>query len=121
MAKKRTSKSNPKHMTKSVHIDEIADSFFSMLKGLMFRKERVNILFVFRREGIHPIHSFFVLYEFDAVYLDNDFKVVEIFRNIRPFRTVSPSKPSMYLLEISHNRQKLNIGDKIVCKRNRND
>ena len=88
-------------MIKTILINEIADSIFSRARGLMFRKKPKRILFTFEKEGIYPIHSWFVFFRFDAVYLDENMKIVEIFENIKPFTAlIKPSKKAKYLLEM---------------------
>ncbi|MFA5930215.1 MAG: DUF192 domain-containing protein [Candidatus Micrarchaeia archaeon] len=80
---------------------ETADTDFKRVRGLMFRKEIVPILFKFGFVGIFPIHSYFVNGEFDAVYLAAGGKVNEVFRRIPPNTAlVSPKKKSSFLLEL---------------------
>jgi uncharacterized membrane protein (UPF0127 family) len=100
-SKGRYELSNPARK-KSVKADiEVADTKFSRMRGLMFRKKIVPILFVFGFEGIFPIHSYFVNGEFDAVYLGGGGRVTEIFRKIPPNTPlVSPKKGASMLLEL---------------------
>lgn len=80
---------------------ETAGTTLSRMRGLMFRKSCVPILFDFHSMGIWPIHSFFVRFKFDAIYLDSDWKAVAIYEGIPPFTAcVSPSVPSRYLIEL---------------------
>lgn len=103
-----------------VYVDEVAKSLFSQMRGLMFRISPVNILFIFESEDLHPIHSWFVPYKFDAVYVDSDSRVVEIFRDIKPFGSVLPTKPARYLIELVDTPHSLRVGDKVcVLLRNR--
>jgi len=87
---------------KSLHADvEIADSELSRMRGLMFRKKIIPLLFIFDSEGIFPIHSYFVKGKFDAVYLSCDKAVTEIFRGIPPSTPLmTPKKKAKYLLEL---------------------
>ena len=85
----------------TITVDEVADSLFSRIRGLMFRRRKTNLLFVFDRETVHPIHSFFVPYAFDAIYLDSDMRVTEVFQDVKPFGSVWPKTPSKYLLELA--------------------
>ncbi|MBM3229403.1 DUF192 domain-containing protein [Candidatus Parvarchaeota archaeon] len=81
---------------------EIADNPALRMRGLMFREKVVPILFKFGASGIWPIHSFFVGFEFDAIYLDEKMRVTEIFEKVLPFTAlVSPTKPAVFLLELS--------------------
>ncbi len=101
-----------------IHIDEIADSIFSRARGLMFRKNPKRILFIFKKEGIYPIHSFFVFFKFDAIFLDKNMKITEIFENISPFTLfIKPTKNAKYLLELEvESVKKLNLHKNITIK-----
>ncbi len=91
---------------------EIAETFFGKMKGLMFSK-RKNILFILENEKIFPIHSFFVFFPFDAVYINSKKRVVEIVRNIAPFTLcVENNKPAKYLLELCE-KNDLKVGDEL--------
>ncbi len=98
------------------------DSFLSKVRGLMFRRKSkfdYCLLFKFKRESkfFSAIHSFFVLFRFDAVFLDEDKEIVDIKRNIRPFNPcIMPGKPSKFLLEMPAGKadeEDLEVGDKI--------
>ncbi len=82
----------------------IANSFFSRLRGLMFRSKFPKpILFFFDDTAPkrNSIHSFFVFFPFDAIYLDENKVVVDIFENVRPFTPyLEPKKRTKYLIEM---------------------
>lgn len=91
---------------------ETAKTFFEKMKGLMF-SGRKNILFVFEKERIFGIHSFFVFFPFDAVYLDGRKKVVEVIQNVKPFTFhVENMIPAKYLLELCE-KNNLKVGNKM--------
>lgn len=80
---------------------ERADTSLSRLRGLMFRKKPASILFTFDWPGLHGIHSFFVSFPFDAVYLNEEGKVVDVFMRVPPFtHYLQPSRPVSYLIEL---------------------
>ncbi len=80
---------------------EMANTPLSRLRGLMFRKKPAAILFSFDWPDKHGIHSFFVSFPFDAVYLDGEGRVVDVFEKVPPFTAyLSPSKPVLYLVEL---------------------
>lgn len=80
---------------------EIADTDLARMRGLMFRDRIIPMLFVFGSPGKFPIHSNFVIAEFDAVYVSEGGRVNEIFREIPPgTKLISPKKDSLYLLEL---------------------
>jgi len=93
----------------------ICNSPQSRARGLMFRKKCIPLFFMFDKEGIYPIHSFFVPFEFDAIYLDKDYKINKIFRQIRPFtKYVANTQPAKYLLELPCNFPlQMKIGERI--------
>lgn len=91
---------------------ETAKTFFQKFKGLMF-SEKKNLLFIFDKERIVPIHSFFVFFQFDAVYLNSKKRIIEIKKNIAPFTFFVQNKiPAKYLFEITE-KNNLKIGDKL--------
>ena len=80
---------------------EQANTSLSRLRGLMFRKKPASILFTFAWPDLHGIHSFFVSFPFDAVYLDEAGRVVDVFARVPPFKPyVQPSRPVRYLIEL---------------------
>jgi uncharacterized membrane protein (UPF0127 family) len=76
-----------------------AFSILPQIRGLMFRAKPVSILFDFQEEAIHPIHSFFVFFQFYAIYISKEKKVLEKAR-IEPFCPIHKNSiPARYLLE----------------------
>lgn len=91
------------------------------LKGLMFRKklkENQCIMFEFNKEEMIMIHMLFVFFNIDAVWLDKNYKILEIKRNIKPFTyLIKPKFKAKYLIETLGNKtDKLSIGDNITVK-----
>jgi uncharacterized membrane protein (UPF0127 family) len=80
---------------------EMLSTPFARSRGLMFRKKAVPLLFVFDSIGIYPIHSLFVFFPFDSIYLSKDFVVNELYESVPPFLPLlTPKVPSKYLLEL---------------------
>ena len=102
---------------------EIADTTFKRARGLMFRS-RISkpLLFIMPSESkeLSSIHSLFVFFPFDAVFLDSKGVVVDIRERIKPFRLkITPAKPARYILEMEaggSRRRKINVGDKLLKK-----
>jgi uncharacterized membrane protein (UPF0127 family) len=94
---------------------ETAFTFFEKVRGLMFRKKIVPILFDFGTEATHGIHSFFVCAPFYAVYLSNSGEVIEKFP-VRPNEAYRcNSSPARYLLELGGSEAEwFKKGDKVV-------
>ncbi|VVB58581.1 putative ACR [Candidatus Anstonella stagnisolia] len=99
---------------------EIADTFEARASGLMFAPAPKCILFKFEKNGNYPIHSLFVFFEFDAVYLDANMRAVEIFEKVAPFQPfISPKKDALFLLETPMGYVKrlgIKTGDKLELK-----
>lgn len=78
---------------------KIADNFFSRLKGLLGTKElRVG-------EGLllmdcNAVHTFWMQYAIDIVFLDADYKVLKIGTNIVPGKAVF-CKAAVHTLELT--------------------
>lgn len=62
----------------------LADSFFFRLKGLMFDKEIKGDGLLIR--PCRSIHTFFMNFPIDAVFLDADGKVIKILRKLKAWR-----------------------------------
>ncbi|MDE1798549.1 MAG: DUF192 domain-containing protein [Candidatus Micrarchaeota archaeon] len=96
---------------------ERADTLFARARGLMFRQKPLAILFSFETFERHSIHSFFVPFEFDAVYLNEYMKVVDLYSRVKPFvPLLTPARSAFYLLELPPGdaaRLKLQIGDEV--------
>ncbi len=91
----------------------------SQAKGLMFSKklkQNKSLLIKFSKEKNIPIHMFFVFFPIDAVWINKNYKIVHIERNIKPFKTlINPNKPAIAVLETTKNATKnLKIGDKLT-------
>ncbi|MGZ7117666.1 MAG: DUF192 domain-containing protein [Methanobacterium sp.] len=103
---------------------EIADTFFSRLRGMMFKSklERGLILKLpnTRSRGGSAIHMFFVRFPLDIIFTDGDKKVIDTV-SIDPWKMYTPKKPARYVIEMEKGtieESKTKIGDKLdfVCK-----
>jgi hypothetical protein len=82
---------------------EIASSFFSRLRGYMLRRKPplgTGLLFKFWRPGRHAIHTFFMRFSLDLVYLDEFFRVIELRENLKPWRIYRSKARVKFLLEL---------------------
>ena len=85
------------------HDLEFADSFWSRFRGLMLRRTfEDGEALVFELPGPRKfgVHTFFVFFSIDLVYLDVDEKVVELKRDLSPWRAYSPEEEAGYLVEL---------------------
>ncbi len=82
---------------------EIADTFFSRLRGTMFKKELKRGLILklpsTRSRSGSAIHMFFVRFPLDIIFADSDKKVVDVI-SIDPWKTYTPKKPAKYVIEM---------------------
>lgn len=92
---------------------KFALGFFDRLFGLMFLK-KPNCQKVLIFKNAPWIHSFFVFFKFDAIFLDGDFKVIAYKCNIPPFSILKPVFNSTYTLEVVNRCFDFKIGDKIL-------
>jgi uncharacterized membrane protein (UPF0127 family) len=96
---------------KKIKVNAERCSLFEEFKGLMFSKrEKAEILlFDFNIKQKIRIHSFFVFYDFIAVWLDDKNKVVDI-KKVSPFKfCVSPKEACFKLVEIPINSKNKEI------------
>jgi hypothetical protein len=81
----------------------LAASFSKRFAGYMLKprpKNRTGILFRFKRDAQHPIHTFFMRFAVDLVFLDKNMKIVEVRENVPPWRFYRSKKKFRYLLEV---------------------
>jgi len=77
------------------------------ITGLTFtKKEKAKILlFDFKKQTKIPIHSFFVFFNFLAIWLDEDNQVIEI-KKVTPWKlSIAPKKSFTKLIEIPINKK----------------
>lgn len=86
--------------------------------GLMFKKKTTgNLLFEFNEKTSLRIHSYFVFFDFLAIWLDKKNKVLE-WKVIKSFTlNVKPKKPFFKLIEIPFNKKNVKIIKSFVGKR----
>ena len=100
----------------------IANTFFSRLMGLCFKKNaKVPMLFEIpekiNKKERSSIHSFFMRFEIVLVFVDKSNRVYEI-ANLKPWNWHIPKKPAKYIVEFDKREYDdcLKIGDEIEIK-----
>jgi len=92
----------------------IADNFWLRFRGLMFRKKPVVIVFPFKKPTKYgaSIHSFFVFFDFYAIYINKKGIISEKIL-VKPFQfRITPKEETICLIEIPTNlEKKFNVGD----------
>jgi len=103
---------------------KFANSYFSRLKGLMFKKKLDYVLVLKPSKSnfklFSSIHTFFMRFTIDVVFLDKNKKVVEI-AQISPWKFYIPKKSVKYILEMKKGlikKYQIAIGDKLnfICE-----
>ncbi len=77
---------------------KVADGFWTRFLGLMGRSsmEQDEALWIY---PCNSIHTCFMRFSIDAVFLDRDFRVVSVCENIKPFRFIWPQTSAKSVLE----------------------
>ena len=97
----------------------VADSVLSRLVGLLGRKS-------LKPDGgvwivpANSIHTIGMLFSFDLVMIDKDFRVVNVKEMVRPFRVVWPKLRAESVIELpAHTifRSRTQVGDQLVIDR----
>lgn len=98
---------------------EVADSFWKRLRGLMFRRNFEDgraLLFKIGDPRIYSVHTFFVFFLIDLVYLDQETRVVDIKREMPPWTTYRPKTEASFLVELPGGKVEdvgLEVGNKL--------
>ena len=92
----------------------IADSFFTKLQGIMFKRHIPYTALLFK--DAFWMHSFFCLVEFNIVFLDKNFNVLENFFNIKPNKILKPVWNAKYVVEYFDNNIKFEKGQKLLIE-----
>ena len=106
-----------KNKTRNLIIAEridIADSFFSRFMGLMFRKNIADN-YALLISQCAMIHTCFMKFTIDAVFLSKDMEVISIIENLKPWRFTKYFGNAYYTLELKSGNisKKIEIGDKL--------
>lgn len=87
---------------------EIADEPLEMQLGLMFRESLPmdhGMLFIFEKEGVHSFWMMNVRFSLDMIWINSDYKVVHVERNVPPCLVGCPLYKSdvlaRYVLEVN--------------------
>jgi uncharacterized protein len=103
---------------KVVSKGRFCNGFFSQLNGLMFSKKLGEGRSLILDRGYESridsgIHTLFVFFSLDIVFLDAKKKVVDV-RSAKPFVSlITPRKKARYVVEMNAGENILNVGDKV--------
>lgn len=74
-----------------------AKDFFSRLKGFMFSKAPDFGLLLL---NCRSVHTFFMRFNLDLIFLDRQNKIVRIHRNVSPWNLILPVSSASHVLEL---------------------
>ena len=96
----------------------LADSFFKRFKGLMFGKKMDGYDAIVIKP-CKSIHTFFMRYSIDVIFLNKELKIIKINRNLRPWRITSVCLFAEQVIELESGRVDKNLkkGDELelIC------
>ena len=78
----------------------VADSFFTRLAGLMFRQKlppATGLLLV----PCNSVHMCFMRFAIDVVYIDKEYKIIKVVKNLRPWLGLSMYSKAWATLEMT--------------------
>tara|TARA_Y100001958_G_C21223771_1_gene549126 strand:- start:1037 stop:1390 length:354 start_codon:yes stop_codon:yes gene_type:complete len=78
----------------------IASSFFERLKGLMFDDKLGKDFDGMLIKHCNSIHTFFMNYEIDVLFLNRNLEVIKILREIKPWRITKIYFSASQVLEL---------------------
>lgn len=75
----------------------IADTFLARFKGYMFQKKpKYKAILI---KPCNSIHTFFMKFDLDVLFLDENMKVVKKMEALKPNKMIMPIKEAKYVLE----------------------
>ncbi len=97
----------------------LANTFWKRLRGLLGRRhlEPAEALWLRPCNGVHTIGMAFAI---DAIFLDEQLRIVKLVENLRPFRLALPHRRAHSVLEMaahSAKRAELKVGDQLSIVR----
>lgn len=93
----------------------VANSWFSRLRGLMFRRELPAgeaLLLV----PCDSVHTHWMRFAIDVAMLDEKGRVVEVHEDVAPWRFVQPAKKSHAVLEFPAKKAGVAPGDRLMIE-----
>jgi uncharacterized protein len=97
----------------------LANTFFTRLRGLMFRR-RLSPDEALWLRPCNGVHTFWMLFAIDVIFLDRELKIVKLVESMRPFRMTRPHRAARSVIEMPANtisRTGLKIGDRLEVVR----
>jgi len=101
---------------------EFADTFWRRFRGLMFRRNFCECeALVFKlKSRLQSIHTFFLRFSIDVIFLDSNFFVIEICQRLKPWRIHRLKVDVSYIVELPAGtifRTNVKIGHKLALRK----
>ena len=80
--------------------EKICQNIFTQSIGLMFRKKQ-NLVMIFNNEKKVSLHMFFVFFPIDVLIVDENKRIVEIKKGLKPFTFWNSKRKGKYVVELS--------------------
>ncbi|MFN0110068.1 MAG: DUF192 domain-containing protein [Blastocatellia bacterium] len=97
----------------------LANTFLTRLRGLIARSRLAPAQALWLRP-CNGVHTWWMHYSIDVIFLDRDLRIVKLVENMRPFRLTAPHREARSVLEMaahSISRAQLKIGDQLELVR----
>jgi uncharacterized protein len=97
----------------------LANTFFTRLRGLLFRRRLPPDEAIWLRP-CNGVHTFWMLFAIDVIFLDRDLRIVKLVENMRPFRVTRPHLGARSVIEMpafTISRVGLKLGDQVEMVR----
>ena len=109
------------HATQECLAQEVvlANTFLTRLRGLMFRRRLAPTEALWLRP-CNGVHTFWMFFAIDVIFLDRELRIVKLVENMRPFRVTKPHLAARSVLELqAHTISKagLKVGDQLELRR----
>tara|TARA_B100000927_G_C16418690_1_gene450412 strand:- start:20 stop:355 length:336 start_codon:yes stop_codon:yes gene_type:complete len=94
----------------------VADTMIKRMVGLLQKESLLDgeSLLI---EPCNSIHTFFMRFNIDVIFLDKNFRIIKIFRDMPPWRMTMPALRAKKVIEANANAFKdLNVGDQLELR-----
>jgi len=94
-----------------------ADTFSARFFGMMLKKRFPLEYDALLLTPCNSIHTFFMLYPLDVLFLDSETKILKICENLAPGRSLAVVNGAKHVLELPAGcvaRSSVNVGDKLI-------
>lgn len=94
----------------------IANSFFTRLTGLMFRKELPHATALLLA-SCNSVHMCFMRFSIDVIYVDHEYRIIKVIENLKPWVGLSICRNAWATLEMTAGEAKrcgLTVGKKLI-------